>query len=140
MLDEIKGYCETPKVDALGNVLAVHLGTAKKRLRVMVAAHMDEVGFMLVGEDGEGLFRFELVGGMDIRQLVGKQVQVGKDHTPGVIGARPIHLTTAEERRHSIPLDALRIDIGPGGTRFFNSVAKGAKRRLKPTMIRFGRA
>ena len=115
VLEEIKGCCETPKVDALGNVLAVRTGTGKKRLRVMVAAHMDEVGFMLVGEDGEGLYRFELVGGMDVRQLVGKPVWVGRDHTPGVIGARPIHLTTAEERRKSIPLDALRIDIGPGG-------------------------
>jgi putative aminopeptidase FrvX len=115
VMEEIKGHCDAPKVDALGNVLAIHQGTAKKRLRIMVAAHMDEVGFMLVGDDNEGLFRFETVGGMDVRQLVGKPVWVGKEHTPGVIGARPIHLTTAEERRKTIPLDALRIDIGPGG-------------------------
>jgi endoglucanase len=81
----------------------------------MVSAHMDEVGFMLVADDGEGLFRFETVGGIDIRQLPGKVVLVGKDHLPGVIGARPIHLTTAEERKQKIPLDTLRIDIGPGG-------------------------
>jgi endoglucanase len=81
----------------------------------MVSAHMDEVGFMLVADDGEGLFRFETVGGMDVRQLPGKAVLIGKDHLPGVIGARPIHLTTAEERKQKIPLDALRIDIGPGG-------------------------
>jgi endoglucanase len=80
----------------------------------MVSAHMDEVGFMLVADDGEGLFRFETVGGIDIRQLPGKAVVVGKDHLPGVIGARPIHLTTAEERKQNIPLDTLRIDIGPG--------------------------
>lgn len=115
VLEAIKGHCETPKVDALGNVLAIRKGTAKKRLRVMISAHMDEVGFMLVGEDGEGLYRFETVGGMDVRQFAGKRVLVGKAHTPGVIGARPIHLTTAEERKHTIPLDALRIDIGPGG-------------------------
>jgi endoglucanase len=70
---------------------------------------------MLVRDDGEGLFRFETVGGMDVRQLPGKAVLVGREHTPGVIGARPIHLTTAEERKHVIPLDALRIDLGPGG-------------------------
>lgn len=115
VLEQIKGHCDTVKVDALGNVLAVREGKAKKRLRVMIAAHMDEVGFMLVAEDGEGLYRFETVGGIDLRHLVGKPVWVGKDHTPGVIGARPIHLTTAEERKHSIPLDTLRIDIGPGG-------------------------
>jgi endoglucanase len=101
------------KVDALGNVLATRSGTSKDRLRVMLSAHMDEVGFMLVLDDGEGLYRFEIVGGIDIRHLVGKPVWVGKDHIPGVIGARPIHLTTVDERKRSIPLDALRIDIGP---------------------------
>jgi putative aminopeptidase FrvX len=115
VLEEIKGHADDVKVDALGNVLAVAKGTARNRLKVMVSAHMDEVGFMLVAEDGEGIYRFETVGGMDVRHLVGKPIRVGRDHTPGVIGARPIHLTTAEERKKSIPLDALRIDIGPGG-------------------------
>ncbi len=55
----------------------------------MVTAHMDEVGFMLVADEGEGLFRFETVGGMDVRQLPGKAVLVGKDHLPGVIGPAP---------------------------------------------------
>ena len=80
----------------------------------MLSAHMDEVGFMLVADDGEGLFRFETVGGIDVRQLPGKAVLVGQEHVPGVIGARPIHLTTREERKQKIPLEALRIDIGPG--------------------------
>jgi len=115
VLQEIKDHVDEVRVDALGNVLAIRKGTAGKRLRVMVAAHMDEVGFMLVAEDGDGLYRFETVGGIDVRQLVGKPVLVGKDHTPGVIGARPIHLTTAEERKRVIPLDALRIDIGLEG-------------------------
>ncbi len=115
VLEEIKGHADSFKVDALGNVLAIKNGAAKNRLKVMVSAHMDEVGFMLVAEDGEGIYRFETVGGLDVRQLVGKPVWVGKEHTPGVIGARPIHLTTAEDRKRAIPLDALRIDIGPGG-------------------------
>ena len=115
VLEEIKGHVDDVRVDALGNVLAIKKGSAKKRLRVMLSAHMDEVGFMLVADDGDGLYRFETVGGMDLRQLPGKAVLVGRDHIPGVIGARPIHLTTAEERRHTIPLDALRIDLAPGG-------------------------
>jgi len=116
VLAELKGHAEAVRVDALGNVLVTRTGTGKKRLKVMLSAHMDEVGFMLVADDGEGLFRFETVGGMDVRQLPGKAVLIGKDHLPGVIGARPIHLTTAEERKQKIPLDALRIDIGPGDT------------------------
>ncbi len=115
VLEELKGRAENVRVDALGNVLVTRTGSGKKRLKVMVSAHMDEVGFMLVADDGEGLFRFETVGGIDVRQLPGKAVLVGKDHLPGVIGARPIHLTTVEERKQKIPLDALRIDIGPGG-------------------------
>jgi len=114
ILEELKGHTGDVRVDALGNVLVTRPGSGKKRLKVMLSAHMDEVGFMLVADDGEGLFRFETVGGMDIRQLPGKAVLIGKDHLPGVIGARPIHLTTAEERKQNIPLDALRIDIGPG--------------------------
>ena len=70
---------------------------ANKRLRVMLAAHMDEVGFMLTNDEGDGIYRFETVGGVDVRQLAGKAVHVSKDHYVGVIGAKPIHLT--EERR-----------------------------------------
>jgi endoglucanase len=115
VLAEIEGLADEVKVDALGNVLATKKGTGRNRPRVMVSAHMDEVGFMLVAEEGEGLYRFETVGGIDVRQLPGKAVLVGKDHLQGVIGARPIHLTTADERRRTIPLDTLRIDLGPGG-------------------------
>ncbi len=122
VLEEIKGQADEVKVDALGNVLATKHAAAKngsrksrKALRVMISSHMDEVGFMLVAEDGEGLYRFETVGGMDLRQLPGKAVLVGREHVPGIIGARPIHLTTADERRRTISLDSLRIDVGPGG-------------------------
>jgi putative aminopeptidase FrvX len=114
VLAEIQGHADEVKVDALGNVLAMKKGSGAHRLRVMLAAHMDEVGFMLVADDGEGLYRFETVGGMDVRQLPGKAVVVGKEHVPGVIGARPIHLTSAEERKQRIPVEALRIDTGPG--------------------------
>jgi endoglucanase len=115
VLDQVRSHAEDVQVDALGNVLVTKLGrtpSRKKRLRVMLAAHMDEVGFMLTSDDGSGIFRFDTVGGLDIRQLAGKPVWVGHDHIPGVIGAKPIHLTTANERKRAIELDSLRIDIG----------------------------
>jgi endoglucanase len=83
----------------------------------MLSAHMDEVGFMLVTDEGEGLFRFESIGGIDVRQLPGKAVLIGKEHVPGVIGARPIHLTSAEERKQKVSLEAMRIDTGPGNSK-----------------------
>lgn len=115
VLEEIKPYADEVKVDALGNVLATKCGSGKKRARVMLDAHMDEVGFMIVAEDGEGIYRFEIVGGMDVRHLVGKQLFVGKKRTPGVIGGKPIHLMSGDEFTRKVPLDALRIDLGPRG-------------------------
>jgi len=108
------------KVDALGNVLVTCPGTedaSGKRLRVLLAAHMDEVGFMITQEEEKGIFRFDTVGSMDLRQLVGKAVWVGREHTPGVIGAKPIHLTQREERNNVITLETLRIDIGLGNNK-----------------------
>jgi len=112
VLDEIQSYADEIKVDALGNVLATKKGNKRNRLKVMLAAHMDEVGFMLTYDDGKGIFRFGIVGGIDERQLAGKPVWVGKDKIPGVIGAKPIHHTTASERKKTISLDSLRIDVG----------------------------
>jgi endoglucanase len=117
ILDEIRPYITEHKIDALGNVLATKKGNTNNCLKVMLAAHMDEIGFMIAADDGEGIFRFETNGGIDPRQLPGKAVIVGKDHVPGVIGARPIHLTTSSERREKISLNNLRIDIGPGSNK-----------------------
>ena len=115
VLEQVKPHADEVKVDALGNVLVTRKAKTKNALRIMLAAHMDEIGFMLVDEEEDGLYRFATVGGIDVRQLVGKPVWVGKQHAPGIIGARPIHLTTRDERAHSIPLDQLRIDLGLNG-------------------------
>jgi endoglucanase len=113
--EELKAYADEIKVDALGNVLITRKGRGARRLRVLLDAHMDEVGFMLVAEDGEGLYEFRVIGGIDARNLAGKQVVVGKDHIPGVIGAKPIHLAKKDELQHALSADSLRIDLGPGG-------------------------
>ncbi len=115
VLEQLKPVASEVKIDALGNVLITRRGSAENRLKVMIAAHMDEIGFMLVNDEEGGLFRFELVGGIDPRVLVGKTVITGKDHALGVIGAKPIHHTTREERERAIPLEALRIDLGLEG-------------------------
>ncbi|HCK67160.1 MAG TPA: hypothetical protein DHW49_12930 [Anaerolineae bacterium] len=115
VLEEVKPYADEVKVDALGSVLVTKKSTNKKALRVLLDAHMDEVGFMIVHDDGDGFYQFQTVGGIDERHLVGKQVIVGKDHTIGVIGAKPIHLTTSDERKHTIDVDSMRIDLGPEG-------------------------
>ena len=112
--EELRDFTDVTKVDAMGNVLVRRAGTGADRVRVMIAAHMDEVGFMIVNDEGDGVFEFRVIGGVDPRQLVGKPVTIGRDHIPGVIGAKAIHLTTPEERKQVLKVDQLRIDVGPG--------------------------
>lgn len=112
VLAEVKPIADEVEVDALGNVLAKKFGSGENRVRVMLAAHMDEIGFMIVKKHDDGLFEFERVGGIDERQLPGKSVLVGRDHLPGVIGAKPIHMTTAKERKNKIEASSMRIDLG----------------------------
>ncbi len=97
------------RIDALGSVLAVKRGTGAAKLRVMAAAHMDEVGMMVMGFDSDGMIRFSAVGGLDARILPGTRVLVGPDKIPGVIGWPPLHLNKSQD---TVPIDRLRIDIG----------------------------
>lgn len=125
VIEEIKPHVSEYKVDALGNVLAVCRGQTEgrlqaegrlqteDRLRVMLAAHMDEVGLMITNDEGDGIYRFEIVGGVEAWKLAGKAVWVGKEHLPGVIGMKPIHLAEKDELQHPVTLDGLRIDTGP---------------------------
>jgi endoglucanase len=113
VLEQIEDHADDVQTDALGNLLVTKTGSGNDRPRVMIAAHMDEIGFMLTYDDDNGHFRFDKVGGLDTRQLAGKPVWVGEKHVPGVIGAKPIHLTKAAERKKTISLDSLRIDVGP---------------------------
>ena len=115
--EELQEFKDSMHTDAMGNVLVRREGNQPDCLKVMVAAHMDEVGMMLIKDEGDGLFEFVVIGGVDPRQLVGKPVIVGRKHVPGVIGAKAIHLTTKEEREQELKVKSLRIDVGLGGSK-----------------------
>jgi len=110
--DLIADYVDDWHVDTLGNLIALKTGTGELDFRVMVDAHMDEVGLMISEIESSGLLRFETVGGIDDRTLLGKVVQIGTDKITGVIGARPVHLLKASQRRSIVKHDSMRIDIG----------------------------
>lgn len=103
------------RTDALGNLIAFKRGKGPEpRLKVMVDAHMDEVGLMITRFQQNGLLGFRAVGGLEARLLLAKCVLVGKDRIPGVTLAPPIHLTEPGQRNSVIPMDQLAIDIGAG--------------------------
>ncbi|MGE5577462.1 MAG: M42 family metallopeptidase [Syntrophothermus sp.] len=111
----VKPYVEDLWTDSLGNLIAVRRGTGRGKhggLKVMVAAHMDEVGLMVTLVDKGGLVRFEPVGGLDQRVLNSKVVSVGPEKLPGVLGSKPAHLQKPEERKRALPIHEMYIDIG----------------------------
>ena len=99
------------KIDKLGNVVAHNKGS-KNSKKIMIAAHMDEVGLVVSSIDDGGFIKFKTVGGIDNRVLNSKLVEVGEKKIPGVIGSKAIHLMSEEERGASIPVKSLYIDIG----------------------------
>ena len=119
--DAVRDHVDELRSDTVGNLFAVRLRPlqrgkkargAKRALKVMVAAHMDEVGLMIVGYDGSGGLRFRPVGGIDDRVLPGKVLLVGPDKIPGVIGVKPIHLLKGDEDKQVAKIDSMVIDIG----------------------------
>lgn len=108
----VENHVDTMHVDALGNLITYKRGTAENALRVLVTAHMDEVGFMVVGHTGEGGLRVEAVGSIPARLLPGSHVWVGKEHMPGVIGLQAIHRAHGEGNHQAAPIENLVIDIG----------------------------
>ncbi|MCF6465132.1 M42 family metallopeptidase [Clostridium sp. Cult2] len=111
ILDEINNHVDDVKVDKLGNIIAYKKGKSSSK-KLMIAAHMDEVGLMVTDIDNVGLLKFTTVGGIDKRILVSKPVLVGKNKILGVIGAKPIHLQKREEWQKALNIDQLYIDIG----------------------------
>ena len=103
---EIRGYADEIHVNALGSLVALRRGTGKGK-KVMLAAHMDEIGVMVTHIDDKGFCRFAQIGGVFPLTLMGGRVVFG-DGTVGVIGMEEKHL----ERGKTPPLDQFFIDVG----------------------------
>ena len=98
-------------VDNMGNVIALKKG--KSRKKVMIAAHLDEIGFMVTHIDDNGFLRFHPLGGFDPKTLTSQRVIIhGKKDVIGVMGAKPIHVMTAEERNKVPQITDYFIDLG----------------------------
>jgi putative aminopeptidase FrvX len=125
VLGQIRRSGVETRTDALGNLFVHCRPRGKSRLRLLLTAHMDEVGLMIMRAGSEGLWKFEPVGGVDARTLPGKGVWIGRERIPGVIGVKPVHLTEKDECEQPLKVESLAIDIGAKDR-------EGAVARLQP--------
>lgn len=111
VISEIKDLVDEFSVDNMGNITAIKRGKARKK--VMAAAHMDEIGFIVTHITDEGFLKFHTLGGFDPKTLTAQRVIIhGREDVIGVMGAKPIHVMTAEERNKAPQLGDYFIDLG----------------------------
>ncbi|MDF2158599.1 M42 family metallopeptidase [Algoriphagus sp. CAU 1675] len=114
VIELVKPLVDEVKTDNLGNVIALKKGIRNPDgKKVMVAAHMDEIGFMVTHIDDQGFLRFHTLGGFDPKTLTAQRVVVhGKKDLVGVMGSKPIHVMTQEERNKLPKTTDFFIDLG----------------------------
>ncbi len=105
-------YADSMRTDALGNLIVFKKGAKSTGNKLLIAAHMDEVGLIVTRITDDGFLKFDFVGGVDRRVAIGKPVVVGENNIPGIIGLKAIHLVKRDEMRKTPKTDALYIDIG----------------------------
>lgn len=105
-------YADEMRVDALGNLIVFKKGKKATGNKLMLCAHMDEVGIIIQSIDDNGYLRFKFLGGVDRRVVLGKPIWIGDNRVPGVIGLKAYHLVNEEEEKKVPKLEDLYIDIG----------------------------
>ena len=109
---QVKPYADQVRTDPLGNLIVFKRGRCAAPGKLMLCAHMDEVGIIVTKVTDEGFLKFDFVGGVDRRVAIGKPVTLGLEHVPGIIGLKAIHMVSREERKKAPKTEALYIDIG----------------------------
>lgn len=106
----VEPYAEEILEDPMGNLMVYVKGKKHTHKKVMVCAHMDEVGFIIKKITEDGVLKFGFIGGIDPRVVIGRRVRFGK--VRGIVGIKAVHLTTKSEREHMPKVSDLYIDIG----------------------------
>ncbi len=116
IISEIKDHVDEWSVDNMGNVIAIKRGTKNPEgKKVMIAAHMDEIGFLVSHIDDNGFIRFQTLGGFDPKTLTSQRVIIhGREDVIGVMGSKPIHVMKTEERNAPAKMEDFFIDCGMG--------------------------
>lgn len=112
IIKEVRPLVDELEVDNMGNVITVKRGADSSK-KAMVGAHMDEIGFMVTHIDDAGFLRFTTLGGFDPKTLTAQRVIVhGKKDLIGVMGTKPIHVMSAEERTKMPKTTDYYVDMG----------------------------
>ncbi|MFK7969299.1 MAG: M42 family metallopeptidase [Bacteroidia bacterium] len=110
--EEIKGLVDEVRIDNMGNLIALKHGRNRDQ-SVMVAAHLDEISFIVTHVDKDGYAHFHTMGGFDPKTLTAQRVLVhGKKTLMGVMGSKPIHIMSPEDRNKAPKLKDYFIDFG----------------------------
>lgn len=109
IIEQIKDYCDL-EIDNLGSIIAFKKGNKTPNKKVMLAAHMDEVGFVVTYITDDGYLKFSPVGGVDARVVIDRVVKI--NNIKGVIGSKAVHLLSSKEKNNAPTYDDLFIDIG----------------------------
>lgn len=109
IIEHIKDKCEY-KTDNLGNIIAFVKGKKTPKKKLMISAHMDEVGMIITSVKSDGTLTFSPVGGIDPRVVIGRNVKIG--NISGVIGSKAVHNLSASEREKAAEFSGFYIDIG----------------------------
>lgn len=112
ILSELELLVDDVSLDAMGNVKALIKGKSSEK-KIMAAAHMDEIGFIVTHIDDDGFIHFSTLGGFDPKTLTAQRVIIhGKKDIIGVMGCKPIHIMTPEEKSKNVKIDDFFIDTG----------------------------
>ena len=110
IINAVSDYADSIETDPLGNLIVFKKGKKTPVRKVMLDAHMDEVGMMITHINSDGTLDFDCVGGIDKRVMLGRPVTVGESKVHGVIGVKATHMVPAAEKL-SMP-STMYIDIG----------------------------
>ncbi|HZJ82844.1 MAG TPA: M42 family metallopeptidase [Clostridia bacterium] len=137
IVDAFGPYCDDVRRDAFFNVYGKKTGSLEGRgPKVMLAAHMDEIGLMVKGIDDRGFISFTNIGGVDQRILLSQEVFIyGKEKLFGVIGAKPPHIQEKEETQKAMAMKDMVIDVGFSVERVKEMVSIGDLITFKSPLI-----
>ena len=139
ILERAMPHADEIRTDPMGDLMIFKKGAKSSARRVMLCAHMDEVGLIVTNITDGGYLRFDQAGGIDRRVLLGKQVFIGPERVPGVIGAKAFHLTTPEQRKRVPAMGEMYIDIGADSKEEAQrQVHIGDLAAFSDTVVRFG--